>query len=343
MGSLRFQRRRTIAPGIRLNLSKSGPSLTFGGRGMHYTVGHGRRRTTVGVPGTGLSYTSVSRRSGKAKPRSTNDVATTPQRKSMNQSAQESPGAGLFTGIVMMLIGAPLLVVWFIGLPFIAVGLYMVLLSVRVLRSANHQVTKVLGDAEKHPDNADAILGEGLTLFAGDARLLAGRGALYTHEERYAEAATAYEQALAAAPDDPTIEGHLADVYLHLGRWQDGIALLDRLRSAGVLTEDSLFSLLAHESLAHLALKDAGAALAVVSTAPLARRTMSESLQLCLFLRGAAHYAAGQHAAGVKDLDRLYAMNPAFAGLDEARSGMRDGTFHLEYGGHVVWSSEKVS
>lgn len=66
MGYLRFRRRIRVAPGIHLNLSKSGPSVSFGRRGVHYTVGHGRRRTTLGIPGTGVSYTTIhTQRSGR--------------------------------------------------------------------------------------------------------------------------------------------------------------------------------------------------------------------------------------------------------------------------------------
>jgi len=54
-----------IAPGLTLNLSKSGGSLSFGPRGAKYTIGSRGRRTTVGIPGTGLFYTSSS--SGSAK------------------------------------------------------------------------------------------------------------------------------------------------------------------------------------------------------------------------------------------------------------------------------------
>ena len=60
MGYPRLRRRKRILPGVTLNLSKSGLSTSFGVRGAHYTIGHGRRRTTVGLPGTGLFYTSVS-------------------------------------------------------------------------------------------------------------------------------------------------------------------------------------------------------------------------------------------------------------------------------------------
>ena len=52
----RFHKSVKIAPGVRLNLSKRGPGLSFGGRGMRYSVGPGGRRTTFSVPGTGLSY-----------------------------------------------------------------------------------------------------------------------------------------------------------------------------------------------------------------------------------------------------------------------------------------------
>jgi len=54
----RFWRRVRIAPGLTLNLSKSGASLSMGGRGAHYTIGRRGRRATVGIPGTGLFYTT---------------------------------------------------------------------------------------------------------------------------------------------------------------------------------------------------------------------------------------------------------------------------------------------
>jgi|SRR5882757_8857 len=55
----RFRRSIKILPGVRLNLSRSGVSTSVGVRGAHITVGHGKVRETVGLPGTGLSYTHV--------------------------------------------------------------------------------------------------------------------------------------------------------------------------------------------------------------------------------------------------------------------------------------------
>ena len=52
----RFSRRVRLIPGIRLNFSKSGTSVSVGGRGGWVTMGRRGVRTTVGLPGTGISY-----------------------------------------------------------------------------------------------------------------------------------------------------------------------------------------------------------------------------------------------------------------------------------------------
>lgn len=52
----RFRRSLRIAPGIRVNLSKSGLSYSFGGRGATVNVGPKGTRATYGIPGTGLTY-----------------------------------------------------------------------------------------------------------------------------------------------------------------------------------------------------------------------------------------------------------------------------------------------
>jgi len=54
----RFQRRIKIAPGFRLNLSKSGASLSMGRLGAWLNLSARGLQTTLGIPGTGLSYRS---------------------------------------------------------------------------------------------------------------------------------------------------------------------------------------------------------------------------------------------------------------------------------------------
>ncbi len=74
--SFRFWKRIKIAPGVTVNLSKSGASLSFGPRGAKYTLGGGGARTTVGIPGTGLFYTKTSGSGKKSGKRSDTDAPT---------------------------------------------------------------------------------------------------------------------------------------------------------------------------------------------------------------------------------------------------------------------------
>jgi hypothetical protein len=53
---LRFQKRLTILPGLRINLSKSGVSASLGPRGADVNIGKGGVTANAGIPGTGISY-----------------------------------------------------------------------------------------------------------------------------------------------------------------------------------------------------------------------------------------------------------------------------------------------
>lgn len=61
-----------IAPGVRLNIGKSGGSVRVGGRGAGYTVGTSGQRIGASLPGTGLH---ASQKIGGRKPRKGNRQA----------------------------------------------------------------------------------------------------------------------------------------------------------------------------------------------------------------------------------------------------------------------------
>ena len=54
---MRLWRRVRIAPGVTINLSKSGPSVSLGPRGAKVTMSRRGVRQTVGIPGTGVYAT----------------------------------------------------------------------------------------------------------------------------------------------------------------------------------------------------------------------------------------------------------------------------------------------
>jgi hypothetical protein len=66
--ALRFRRSVKLLPGVRLNISKRGAGLSVGPRGAKLSVNsRGQVRKTVGLPGTGLSWTEQSKLSTGAR------------------------------------------------------------------------------------------------------------------------------------------------------------------------------------------------------------------------------------------------------------------------------------
>ena len=55
----RFRRSLRLAPGIRINLSKTGASLSLGRRGATLNFSGRGTKATVGLPGSGLSYSTM--------------------------------------------------------------------------------------------------------------------------------------------------------------------------------------------------------------------------------------------------------------------------------------------
>ena len=65
---LKFRKSIKIAPGVRMNLSSKSTGISVGGKGYRYTINSsGRRTASVGIPGTGLSYSKSTKKGTKRK------------------------------------------------------------------------------------------------------------------------------------------------------------------------------------------------------------------------------------------------------------------------------------
>ena len=57
---INFRKTISLGKGLKLNLGKKSASVTIGKKGVHHTISTtGRQTTTVGIPGTGLSYSTT--------------------------------------------------------------------------------------------------------------------------------------------------------------------------------------------------------------------------------------------------------------------------------------------
>jgi len=83
--AFRFRRTIRLAPGIRLNISKSGVSTTVGPRGASVSIGKRGIYANTGIPGTGMSYRT---RIDKKAPKTAGPVPKVrPEEKTANQSS----------------------------------------------------------------------------------------------------------------------------------------------------------------------------------------------------------------------------------------------------------------
>ena len=72
----KFRKSIKIAPGIKLNFNKKSTGVTFGGKGVKYTHNSkGKQTKSLGIPGTGLYYTTTT--GGNTKKKSGKSTKTT--------------------------------------------------------------------------------------------------------------------------------------------------------------------------------------------------------------------------------------------------------------------------
>lgn len=87
---LRYRKSVKILPGVKLNFSKSGMSTTIGKKGMCANISDRGVRTSVGIPGTGLSYISNSKKSRIPKVKSLQDYNITPPVSNIHYAHKDS-------------------------------------------------------------------------------------------------------------------------------------------------------------------------------------------------------------------------------------------------------------
>lgn len=101
----RFRRTIKVAPGVRLNIGKNGVSTSIGKRGAGITFGKNGTTAHVGIPGTGMSYTT---RVGSGNTEQANI-------KHQSNNGKSSSGCGCF-----LLASVLFALLWFVTLGYIA-------------------------------------------------------------------------------------------------------------------------------------------------------------------------------------------------------------------------------
>jgi tetratricopeptide (TPR) repeat protein len=327
-GYLRFRRTLRLAPGIRLNLSKSGLSTSFGPRGLHYTVGHGRRRATVGIPGTGVSYTTYS----SAHARAAHQTRTTPRPAAAGRATPA--GQPRTTGLAALAaLTPPQKVVWGIVYTLLVItspiGLWLLVAGLWQLHVPTWKIRTYVHRAARRPREAAELLGRAQAIDPHSAEVLGPLAELKRAQGDRAAALQLYREYCAKAPDDWLARGNCATVALQCNQVDEAIADLVALRQSAPTTDDSTGSVVAHLAYAYLCKEDPQQAVSLVESVKARSGALGPGSQQCLFYHAVARYMLGNTDRALADLDRLYAVNPRYDGLQAVKDAMREQSYEL--------------
>ena len=103
---LRFRKSISVAKGVKVNINKKSAGVTVGKRGAHYTINTtGKQTASVGLPGTGLSYSkSFGGKKKSSKASSSKKSSSTPS--ASDDLLNGAKAAGNNTGCIILAIAA---------------------------------------------------------------------------------------------------------------------------------------------------------------------------------------------------------------------------------------------
>ncbi len=268
-----------------MNLSKSGPSLSFGARGAKVTVGRRGVRRTVGIPGTGLFYTTTnggSRRSRRGTGKGTARAADEPQ---------VSPADRLTLGFFRRLVTPKREEHFVDGMKALVGGKETA--AMRHFEEANDlaDASFMAGMLALKRGKFDAA--EGHLKLAASRRNTLGKFFAKYGVEAAARLTITDEVSAAVNADISGVLLALAEVHQHQHRWRDAATCLKRLQ--GRNPGDLLVTL----SLAELLVEDVGDKQACKQVVALTAKVKNESdvHAATLLYKAKALSALGLHSA----------------------------------------------
>ena len=102
---LRFQKRIRIFKGLTINLSKTGASVSLGGRGATVNISKRGTKTTIGMPGTGISYSSFHKNNENDSHAAQESVHELEVHQEMDVPERSASWSVIFVIFILLLIG----------------------------------------------------------------------------------------------------------------------------------------------------------------------------------------------------------------------------------------------
>jgi tetratricopeptide (TPR) repeat protein len=326
-----------LGPGVKINLNKRSVGLTVGGRGAHYSVNTaGQHTTTVGLPGTGISYINRTGRTRRAR--------TQPAVESAIYAPAPGPShPGVFArhyerafahGVQQFLAGQHEQALESFGDAArsddkdraIADDLFVGILSAQLghTQEAIPALEKVVAHPEALPDILMTKYADGLRINLQVGELMAfpvelgSVAAVMVLATCYREAGRLDEaiglmQQLDDHTRDPAILIPLCDMYKSAGDWEEIIHA-----TAGIANDDDaslLLRIIQAEAMEHQGMDEA--AIEVYRDTLRSRKRDTTLLKEARYSRAKLYLKLGKTSQAKRDLNHLYAEDPEFNDVAE--------------------------
>jgi tetratricopeptide (TPR) repeat protein len=330
MGSMRLRYRKSfkIAPGVRVNLSKSGIGVSAGKKGARVGVGPRGAYTSVGIPGTGIygiHYFGKSKRKPKSKSKGSSASQIGVEERHTDEqpvsvlepprdlqipnelSSQVSPlGCLVFLLGVGLVIYKPLLGTAVI----IAAGVISSRTggsrALQLYQQARKCVKK--GDLEGATTNLRQVLDLQPNLLETKSHL----GMLYFHQKRYPEAANMFGEYLQNKYNN-TIDILRAYSYYLSGNLEKALDTLQSFPER--YKEETGYTIMLGGLFLDMGKPDL--ALEVLKNGPTRKRKMDESMAAFRYLLGRAYFETGDKKRALTQFNQVYIYNRNFRDVAE--------------------------
>jgi tetratricopeptide (TPR) repeat protein len=201
----------------------------------------------------------------------------------------------------------------------------------RMSRESRWQALALVKRARKGgpDDQAIALLDQALHVDPSCATALFDSAQRLMRVGRFAAAADYYQQYLYLSPAHTYARTRLADAFLRSSQADAAIPVLVELSADDSLSASTQGSITAELAHVYLVKGDLVQAAELANSKIASKRSLDEGQRQCLRVRAMAQYLGGHRAAGIRDMDRLYAMDPTDVEVQRLRDAMTAETFTL--------------
>jgi tetratricopeptide (TPR) repeat protein len=308
--ALRFRKSIKIAPGIKLNVSKSGLGISAGVRGARVGVNSRGSYTSVGIPGTGISSMSYHSSGNSGK---TASIKQGPSENSIHHSIRTK--TNLHPLWMLFILLALFVINPFLGL----IALCLSLVGYYYLkRQPLFQAKQLLGKAKlmyKNGDYSKAAGGfeQSYLNFPNDKAIALHAASAYSQLGQFEKSVHFSEEYLTMYPEDTGIQKQLARWLVETGSKDKALQIL---QSLGVEdTKDTSILLLMANILSEKNLNDA--AIDVLKRAPITKRSLSPDLVEIIYTLGLLYEKTGDKKRSRNAFERVYSYDASFKDVAE--------------------------